>query len=180
MMNWSENEHLDNIASIMIPESALLLAGFVLAHAAWSISDAPVLLVPLAIVEQNGQREIIRFEAETQEEAISQGKAKMATLGTEVDAWAFAREGLFNENGQKVDVISVDIRARGSDQKLTLIQRFEPYGKRKHFRLISDPVVVINGQIQDSAKVKDLLASVLRGVSQHSKVATLWDQWHKP
>ena len=64
----------------MIPESALLLAGFVWAHAAWSISDAPDLLVPLAMVERNGQREIMRFEADTQEEAIAHVKAKMATL----------------------------------------------------------------------------------------------------
>ena len=76
--------------------------------------------------------------------------------------------------------ISVDIGARGSSQHVTLIQRFEPYGKKQHFQLLGDPVVVIDGQIQDSAKVKDLLGSVRRGVSKHSKVASLWDDWHKP
>jgi len=56
-----------------IPEPALLLAGFVLAHAAWSISDLPEgdLLVPLAVVEANGQRRLLRFEAETQDAAIA-------------------------------------------------------------------------------------------------------------
>lgn len=165
---------------MVIPESALLLAGFVLAHAAWSVSDAPELLVPLAIVERSGQRETMRFEATTQQEAIAQGKAKMATLGGDVDEWAFAREGLFDERGGKVDVISIDIGAKGSAQRITLIQRFEPYAKRKHFRLLGDPEVVIDGNLQDSAKVKDLLAIVRRGVSQHSKVASLWDSWHKP
>jgi len=63
----------------------LLLAGSVLAHAAWSISDAPDLLVPLAIVERNGQREVMRFEADTQPEAIAHGKAKMATLSAGVE-----------------------------------------------------------------------------------------------
>jgi hypothetical protein len=164
----------------MIPESALLLAGFVLAHAAWSISDAPDLLVPLAMVERNGQREIMRFEADTQEEAIAHGKAKMATLSGDVDVWAFAREGLFNEKEGKVDVISVHIGVKGSAQRITLIQRFEPYAKRNHFRLIGDPEVVIDGNLQDPTKVKDLLVSVRRGVSQHSKADSLWDGWHKP
>jgi hypothetical protein len=164
----------------MIPESALLLAGFVLAHAAWSISDAPDLLVPLALVERNGQREIMRFEADTQEEAIAPGKAEMATLSRDVDEWAFAREGLFNQKEGKVDVISIDIGVKGNTQRITLIQRFEPYAKRNHFRLLGDPEVVIDGHLQDSTKVKGLLVSVRRGVSQHSKVAPLWDGWHQP
>ena len=50
------------------PDSLMLLAGFVLAHAAWSVSDLPKgeLLVPLAVVEKNGQRQLLRFEAQTQ------------------------------------------------------------------------------------------------------------------
>jgi hypothetical protein len=164
----------------MIPESALLLAGFVLAHAAWSISDAPDLLAPLAMVEQNGQREIMRFGADTQEEAIAHGKAKMATLSGDVDEWAFAREGLFNEKQGKVDVIGVDTGVKGSTQRITLIQRFERYAKRNHFRLLGEPEIVIDGNLQGSTKVKDLLGTVRRGVSQHSKVAPLWDGWHKP
>ena len=162
-----------------IPDSAFLLAGFVLAHAAWSISDGSDLLVPLAIVERNGQRKILRFEAPTQEEAITQGKAQMASLSTNVDVWAFAREGLFDETTGKVDVISVDIGAKGNVQRVTLVQRFEPYGKRHHFRLLGDTTVVIDGHIQDSAKVKDLVSVVRSGVSQHTKVAPLWDSWRE-
>jgi len=89
-----------------ITELALLLAGFALAHTAWSISDAPDLLVPLAIVERSGQRELMRFEAGTQQEAITRGKAHMHALTGEYDDWAFAREGLLNEHGRKTDVIT--------------------------------------------------------------------------
>src|SRR2546425_10308417 len=87
------------------PGSGLLLAGFVLAHAAWSVSDLPngELLAPLAMVERGGHREITRFEAASQAAAIAEGRAAMAKLGTSVDAWAFAREGLIRENGGPVD-----------------------------------------------------------------------------
>jgi hypothetical protein len=80
----------------MMPDSVVLLAGFVLAHAAWSISDVPKgeLLIPLAVVESAGQRQLIRFEAPTQEAAIAKGKATLAGQQAELDARAFAREGL--------------------------------------------------------------------------------------
>lgn len=50
-----------------VSEATLKLGGFVLAHAVWNVSDtdADELLCPLAVVERNGQRELIRFEAET-------------------------------------------------------------------------------------------------------------------
>jgi len=81
---------------VSIPTFALRLVGFVLAHAAWSISDVPKgeLPVPLAIVERQGQRQLFRFEAETQDAAIAKGKATVAEATDSVDAWAFAREGL--------------------------------------------------------------------------------------
>ena len=59
-----------------IIEAALLIVGFTLAHSAWSVSDLPEgeLFVPLAIVESGGERKLLRFEAETQEAAISRGR----------------------------------------------------------------------------------------------------------
>src|SRR5689334_1387184 len=104
-----------------IPESAVLLAGFVLAHAVWSVSDLPKgdLLVPLAIIEKNGQREVLRFEAETQAEAINEGKATLVKHQADADAWAFAREGQFKEDGKYVDVISVDAWAKGMAAPIT-------------------------------------------------------------
>jgi hypothetical protein len=163
-----------------VSESALLLAGFALAHAAWSISDTPDLLVPLAMLERGGKREVMRFEADTQEEAIARGKAKMAAVSEEFDGWAFAREGLLNEKGNKIDVISIDIGIKGNKTRVTIVQRFEPYLKRRHFRLLGDPEIAIDGAVQDSRSVKDMLETIRRGVSQHSKAAPLWDGWHQP
>ena len=86
---------------MLTPESAILLAGFVLAHAAWSVSDLPKgeLLVPLAVVEKNGQRQLLRFEAQTQDQAIADGKGTIARRQSEFDARAFGREGLSTREG---------------------------------------------------------------------------------
>ncbi len=50
---------------------AVFLAGFTMAHAVRSVSDTPddELLVPLAIVTRNGERQLMRFEADSQVEA---------------------------------------------------------------------------------------------------------------
>ncbi len=162
-----------------IPEPALILAGFVLAHSAWSISDAADLLVPLAVVQQNGNRELMRFEADTQEEAIAHGKAKMATLGDDVDCWAFAREGVFRETAEGIDVISVDIGGKDIKTRLAIIQRFQPYRNKKKFRLLGDPEVVIDGVLQEQRTSQEMLKIIRRGVLQHSKVAPLWEGWHR-
>jgi len=167
-----------------MPESALMLGGFVLAHAAWSISDAPDLLCPLAIIERGGERELLRFAADTQSEAISKGKETLAARATDADCWAFAREGLWNKNAlrdttETIDVISVDVWAKEAHRSITLIQRFEPYVKRQRFRIIGVPEVSLDGRLQDSFAVRELLDTVYKGVQQHPKVAPLWREWQQ-
>ena len=165
-----------------VPQDGLLLAGFVLAHALWSVSDLPKeeLLVPLAITETKDGRNLHRFEAETQEDAIAKGKAYVKSLGPDVVAWAFAREGLIANKTGKVDVISVDVWAKGMDKPITLIQRFEPYSRRRHFQVIGKPDVLINSVAQDPKTMEGILDTIEKGILQHSKVQPLWAEWQKP
>jgi hypothetical protein len=163
---------------VIAPDSALILAGFVLAHAAWSVSDLPKgqLLVPLAIVEKDGKRQLHRFEAATQEQAIVEGKAALAKQQPNLDAWAFAREGLISEAGGKVDVITVDVWAKGMQRPISLIQKFTPYSSGT-FRINGTPIVVIDGKIVDVAEAAPYVVGISKGVQQHTKVAPLWDRW---
>jgi hypothetical protein len=163
-----------------IPESAVLLAGFVLAHAVWSVSDLPKgeLLVPLAIIEKSGQRELLRFEAETQVQAINNGKAAVAKRQADADAWAFAREGQFKEGDKYVDVISVDVWAKGMDAPMTFVQRFQPFASGE-FKLLGEAWVVIDGKVQTGTVSDQLIAQLNRGIQSHSKAAKLWPEWHK-
>jgi hypothetical protein len=120
----------------------------------------------------------VRFEAETQEAAISKGKAVTAEASATADAWAFAREGLMNnEDGSKADVFLVDFWARGMNEPATIIQPFEPYAKRHHLRIVGTAMLVVDGKIQDSTKAAPLVAQVDAGIRQHSKAAPLWAKW---
>jgi len=161
-----------------IPEAAAVLAGFVLAHAAWSVSDLPKgeLLVPVAFVKVNGERRLLRFEAETQELAIERGMSAMQEATFTADAWAFARDGLFERGGHKVDILSVDFWAKGMPKPVTLVQEYQPFAKSGKFRIVGDPMVVIEGVVQGPAAAS-VLRGVRAGIRSHPKVGGLWDSW---
>ena len=160
------------------PDSLILLAGFVLAHAAWSVSDLPKgeLLVPLAVVEKNGQRQLLRFEAQTQQQAIAEGKTTLANRQAQLDAWAFGREGLMPEGTGKVDVLTVDAWAKGMARPITFVQRFSPYSSGA-FRIKGDAMVVVDGKVLEGPKAARLVSRLYDGVLQHPKAGQLWQGW---
>jgi len=162
----------------MALDVAVLLAGFVLAHAAWSVSDLPKgeLLVPLAVVEKNGQRHLLRFQAGTQDQAIADGKAALATRQPELDAWALGREGLMPDGHGKVDVLTVEAWAKGMARPITFVQRFTPASSGA-FRLLGDPIVVVDGKAVEGAEATKAVKTLHDGIRQHTKAGPLWQGW---
>jgi hypothetical protein len=161
------------------PIAVLLLAGFTLAHAAWSVSDTPAsdLLIPLAIRQVGGQRELLRFEAETQAAAIQSGKAQGAAWTRDSTPWAFAREGLVGENGTEVDVLSVDFCAPSMERPATIIQRFRRYTVDGRVHLLGRMQISVAGKILADSAADVIVEAIERGVAQHSRVAPLWATW---
>jgi hypothetical protein len=161
--------------------AALQLAGFALAHAAWSISDTGTneLLTPVALIESEGERRVLRFEAATQEEAVGNGKAAMAEATPTADAWAFAREGSWRAaaDGEAQDVLAVDFWARGMDAPATVVQPFARAGRNRPFRLLGAAALVVGGRPVDAAAAGPALATLREGIRAHSKAAELWPAW---
>ena len=162
----------------MISDSLLLLAGFALAHAAWSVSDIPAgeLLVPLAVVEKNGVRQLLRFEAKTQEQAIAQAKAALTERRPELDAWVFVREGVMSRGASKVDVLSVDAWAKGMGHPIGFVQELRPYSSGA-FRVRGDALAIVDGKTLDRAEGARLVEKLYEGVLQHPKAGQLWPGW---
>jgi hypothetical protein len=135
-------------------------------------------IVPLAVVERHGHRELLRFEAETQEGAISEGKRVMAGAKA-AEAWAFAREGALRMQGggESQDVLVVDFWAEGMLNPLTLIQPFERYTKSGRFRVVGDMIITSGGQMLDSASASKVIEDIKAGIEEHSRVAELWHTW---
>lgn len=164
-----------------IPESLVVFAGLVFAHAAWNVSDLPKdeLLVPIVMIEKSGKRELMRFEGETQVQAITEAKKWIAAHEKSFDSWVFAREGQFKENGVYVDALTVEAKTKGMKESVIFVQRFQPFYKGK-FKLIGEPIINSGEKELDAAQAKLLRTQLIKGVQTHPKASTFWAEWTKP
>jgi hypothetical protein len=161
-------------------DDALRFGGFVLAHAVWIASDLPSgeLVCPIAVVERGDSREVIPFEATSQEEAIRLGKQMVAELTGTVDRWAFAREGLWSVLGSdspKLDVLSVTAWSNGLDEPIILQQCFSPAAKGT-FLLLGPIKIVLHGAACSEEIKGKIMPTILQGINQHPKGEN-WVRW---
>jgi hypothetical protein len=161
-----------------VPEASVLLAGFTLAHAVWSVSDLPEgeLLCPLAFVEEGAQKQLFRFEADTQEESISRGKQLVSEKSSSASAWALAREGQMNTSTGHVDVLVIDAWSPGLEEPITYLQPFQPFATGA-FKLLGPAVPIVGGSMLSPEQSEPYLAILYRGVSSHNEAANLWAEW---
>lgn len=165
-----------------VPQNALEVAGFVLAHAAWSVSDTSDdgVLCPLAMVERDGGRRLMRFEATTQCDAVARGKKAMADLKESADAWAFAREGAASEQTPDAppgSALTLEFWAKGMDTPLAIVQHFERPCRAGRFVVRGAPMVLVDGSKADEELAAEVHRGVMAGVRTHPKVADLWREW---
>lgn len=164
------------------PAPALSLAGYVLAHAAWSISEADPdeHLCPLAIVERrDGARRLRRFEAESQEAAILAGKDAMHEASSDAAAWAFAREGAWRkmDADKSGDVLAIDFWAIGMPDVATFIQPFHRGSRGGRFRIGGVPTLVVGDKLLPRDEADPIIDAIVAAVDAHVVVAKLWPTW---
>ena len=164
------------------PTPALSIAGYVLAHAAWSISEAEgdEILCPLAIVEyRDGARRLRRFEADSREAAIIAGKDAMHDATSEAAAWAFAREGAWRKMDVDMsgDVLAIDFWAIGMPDIATFIQPFHRASRGGRFRIGGVPTLVAGDKLLLREAADPVIEAIVAGVDAHIVVAKLWPTW---
>lgn len=161
-----------------VPDEALELAGFVLAHCA-AICDANregELICPFAVLEGDEGKQVIDFESETQEEAVSKGWASLGEAKSNNVSWAFGREGLYRApDGVAVDVLTVSVWKSGMKEHYSVLQRF---GRRENqaIYLIGAPDLFRHkGEFAEPVERWNEKA-IARGVANHPK-GSMWPEW---
>ena len=165
-----------------LPQPGLSLAGFALAHAAWSLSDTQddELLCPLAVIEsREGERRLLRFEAPSQEEAIVAGKTAVREATPDAGAWAFAREAAWRrmDSEDRSHVLAIDFWARGMPGAATIMQHFNRATNGGRFRIGGLPALVVNGMQLSASIAAPSITAIMAGVQSHAAVAELWPKW---
>lgn len=161
-----------------MPDEVLELAGFVLVHCAL-VADgnrAGELLCPFAIFQDLDSREVIHFEADTQEEAVSSGWASLDEAQSNKLSWAFGREGVFRErDGTGTDVLTVSVWTPGAGDLYSLVQRFGR-GEDQAIRLIGATKVFRHDEGAASPVERWNDAALNRGIALHPR-GSAWAAW---
>jgi len=159
--------------------SAAALGGFTLGHALWSVSDLPAdeLLMPLLITEDASGRRLQRFEAETQDSAVTAGKLAADSAREAGHAYAFAHEGVIREAGEPVDVILVEFWAPGAPATYSVVQRMQRMTATMAFRATSLSLAA-DGRSVAGQLAQELADGLGVGIESHPEAAKRWDDWH--
>jgi hypothetical protein len=163
-----------------ILDDTLRFGGFVMAHAAWIASDLEDgdLICPFVVITSGDERKVVPFEAETQAEAISDGKASFEEYKESVDSWALGRDGLFSIVGSdlaKKDALFVSAWVKGLDEPIFLRQLYIPKSTGT-FKLIGPIDIAIHGVIAPEKVHGGLRAVAMSGIVTHPH-GRLWATW---
>jgi hypothetical protein len=156
--------------------AALKLAGFLMAHALWITSELREgeLYVPQALCEaRDGSRELFVFEAGTQLEAISKGKAFLSEKASQFERCAFARDGQVDPGSGYVDVLIIDIVEGGMPPKLTILQPYAAAHKGR-FRLLGDEMLATESGELSPSTTDQTIKSIRSGADEHSGANEVW------
>lgn len=153
------------------------ILGFIMAHSA-AIGDSLAeheLMVPYVITIDNGKRESIEFEAETQQQAVIAAEKKISELSQSVEAWSYSQDGLVTlDNGEKQDVFFFKIWVKGMSEPLQAYQMY-----RKHpFKLIGN-IQILNyfesGLLANEQEHFSL--GINEGIESHPTGSKKWESW---
>ncbi len=99
-------------------------------------------LVPFAISDTQGQRNLDRFVAEPYEKAVAETKASIAKLPPQADLYAIAYDGFVTVGGKKYDAIIVHGAERGKGKAYLLAQRYIPAKNGKRLETVGNPAFI--------------------------------------
>lgn len=155
----------------LLPEAVVKHAGFVMTHAAVvaSVLEPHELICPFVVVTKGNDRQSIDFEAQNQDQAVSEAWSSLDGYKEHIDLWAMAREGFVPTTAGKKTVLIVASWGHGMQEAVVFVQQFHDRGSA--FRLAGSV------EIQTQVSAEDL--SVLRtwfheGINRHPKAARWW------
>ena len=152
------------------PGGGFRLAGFALAHAAWSVEDGET-LVTLAMVDIDGQRELVRYEGDIRE-SIDFAQADLSARLHGGGYAALVYDGyLTPPDGVRTDALFVEVlgaegRSIGSVAQLYRAgrrSRVPLLGRSSGFALLGVPI------LSDGVEMPDAERLLLEGARSHPK-----------
>lgn len=160
-----------------IPESVTGLAGFTAGHALWNLSDMPddETLCPMAFVDDGAHRELMRFEAESDEEAMDMAFQSLSEKSN-LRIWAIARCGVLRPTDSLSDVLIVEAWCVGMDSPITFVLPYQPFSSGE-FQAKQRPMLIQQGEVQSGEEIEEAIGRLRNGILSHEKAEEFWSSW---
>ena len=132
-------------ASVAEPSEQLLnFALFALDHAAESVIASGGPLVPFAITEAGGQRQLARFPGDL-EEGQQQARTSVRSA-PDAELAAVAWDGYLTVGGERADAVFVEASGRSDPESVLIAQRYRIVGRlKKRTQRVGNAAVVGSG-----------------------------------
>lgn len=148
------------------------LAGFLAAHAIWSVSDGETLIPILGYTDQDDKRVMNRLLAHDLAEAVNRGKQQLRDNPMDANDAVLLYDGRIDLDGRKVDAIIVEVRAYFSPQSEAL--HAIPYTPKASgaFR-VHKPKLLVWNECEDF-DMHQALQAFWDGVGSHEQANKVW------
>jgi hypothetical protein len=155
-------------------ELAAKLAGFLAAHAVWSVFEGEMLIPLMGSETSDGKRQMHRFMADRIEEGVREGQERLATNSDGASRATLIYDGFITLPSGKVDALLVDIRDYGSPSRsLLMAVPYRPASSPQGFAVHRPKFLSFAGTEPDYEAIG---SAFFQGVDSHDKAAPVWSR----
>jgi len=155
-------------------EPAAQLAGFLAAHAVWSVSDGETLIPLMGFETRYGKRQMHRFMADRIEVGVREGQERLAANAEGATRAVLIYDGFITLPTGKVDALLVDIRDYGlPSRSLLMAVPYRPASSPQGFAVHRPKFLSSSGPEPDYQAVG---SAFFEGVDSHDKAASIWSR----
>jgi len=156
----------------MPPEKTVELAGFALAHAAWSVCVGET-LIPMALVDNGGDNRLIRIEGPA-EKSVPLARQRLLDMKPTPDRWILVYDGISNRGGHRQDCLVVQPWDHSRSTLVRIVQEYDAKKPGQEFRIrIAPSLIDKDGHEIGTPELRTWLK---KGVMKHDKAAPLFHE----
>lgn len=150
------------------------LAGFVAAHAIWSVSDSDGLIPMVAFTTQDGERKLERLVFDDAGTAVEHGQRRLEEDPFNADDGVLAYDGRIPVEGGKLDAIILEMRCYAFPWATAVIA--VPYTPHSSGQFRVHKPKLVEWHECDDFDIDSAFDSFFYGVDSHEEGARGWNE----
>ncbi|MBX2803216.1 MAG: hypothetical protein KTR31_36385 [Myxococcales bacterium] len=147
------------------------LAGYLAAHALWSVSEGALLIPTLGSLGPDGSRKLVRFATNNVEDGVLQGQQTLVSNPEGLSRAVLIYDGYLPGEAGRTDALLIEAVAYGAAPER--LQMGVPYRHAEHAEgfAVHQPTIL---ELSDPQRTDAVHEAFREGVGSHEHGARLW------